>query len=1154
MQQILESKEKSEEKIINEILKEKIFSLDHIHAIYILFSNLCSETEDKLTRSSLFELFRHLSQITNMKYEEENIDLFHLQIDINKDGIITFDDFLLFITTIIKLSFNELYPKKGLNSLMSISKTEERKFFIDISSSVFSNIINYVGGNPLSLNNLNPFSYYDFSIKYMSFYKFYCSYKCNINMNSFYNSQKKYEEFNTMMVNYTNANFITELQKLLNSQNTSDYYKGLFSFKKSIKPLNYINSELLVIFFNKNIFLFLSVIIKTNILNKVLMIFSIINNKQNNEIISPEVIYTFLVIIRRILNIYIMLNETFSFCSEKKNRFMYHFIKDQANNYKELNIFIRDKILNPLSGIYNYFYDIFTMKNRRSFENESKVKFVMYEIIIMTSKIKLEYFNYFINSTNYIGWLVDDVKNNLNLDNKNNIDFYTLENVIYNCINIIDIYLKYENYFTNDSNDEKSLLKNIFINISSIANILKDIIFNENNNFSLLNKININTNNILSNNISQNNLSIKSKFLCLLGLLNCLNINIINYNNINNEIKEFDNRKFILQIYNEEFKSKQKELTLPFYFYLKSLLINNKNILSLITELDILNYFFKYFSSNIDNNLITFSLFFDFCEIILHNTESKILINNSNIINELIIILNKMISDNNRLIEDFEIKNKVIYLLSEISNLNDVCINEKIINMKNIFNIIITYMLNYFYYIEEMNYINKKNIVFNVHLLENGLNIMNNIIITNTNSIEKILEHFNLENIEILTNLFDKISLLWDTQDKSLNDIPEEIIKNKYIFSKYKNLPKKNILIQILSLLENILDFREKIKIPNNNTEQIFNYINDIDINIRLKLKELKISEAESSYVPTLILYTQSDEEINQNVKSRFDIEIDGLTFQYFQNMINEGYQSEVELTYKLNMDNNIITRYIKTEKDFEIFIQEMIELYEKKPNKDNIIIMDLHVEFKEKKAKVKRKCINCGKEIEVELDIDQKKLEEMNDLSRIEYLEKINKIMNEVNQNQLCEECEKLILEHAKNQINIENSKNNINNLSGINMNNLNITNNLNPNNTYQNILANSQILNNSILNNNNNILSSSIFNRTINPGISFNNNSNNINDLSGFNGINNISNINTINQTTPRRNGSFLSPNIFNNSNLNGTISSNVSDYKIIRTNNFQ
>ena len=57
---------------------------------------------------------------------------------------------------------------------------------------------------------------------------------------------------------------------------------------------------------------------------------------------------------------------------------------------------------------------------------------------------------------------------------------------------------------------------------------------------------------------------------------------------------EFDNRKFILQIYTEEFKTKNKELTLPFCFYLKSLIINKKNILSLIAELDILNNFLVY--------------------------------------------------------------------------------------------------------------------------------------------------------------------------------------------------------------------------------------------------------------------------------------------------------------------------------------------------------------------------------------------------------------------------------------------------------------------------------------------------------------------------------------------------------------------------------
>ena len=93
MQQSLDKNLNPDENIIKEILEEKIFSKDYIHAIYILFSNLCSETESKLTRSSLFDLFNHLSQIINVKYEEEKIDLFHLQIDINKDGIITFDDF-----------------------------------------------------------------------------------------------------------------------------------------------------------------------------------------------------------------------------------------------------------------------------------------------------------------------------------------------------------------------------------------------------------------------------------------------------------------------------------------------------------------------------------------------------------------------------------------------------------------------------------------------------------------------------------------------------------------------------------------------------------------------------------------------------------------------------------------------------------------------------------------------------------------------------------------------------------------------------------------------------------------------------------------------------------------------------------------------------
>ena len=1182
MEEFLEKKD--DENIINEILKEKIFSLDHVHAIYILFSNLCSERELKLTRSSLLDFFNRLSSITNMKYDEEKIDLFHLQIDVNKDGIITFGDFLLFITTIIKLSYNQLYIKKGINLITCLSLTEDKKFFIDITSSVFSNIINYAGGNSLTLNNLNPFSYYDLSLKYIPFYKFYCNYKNNINMNNYYNSQKKFNEFNQMITNFTDVGFVNELQKLLNSQITSEYYKGLSLFKKSIKPLKYINTQMLIIFFNKNIFIFLSVILNINILNKILMIFSLINNNKENElnvnsIISQDILYVFLVILRRILNLFVMLNETFSFCSEQKNRFMFNFIKQESDNFKELYIFIGNKILNPLSENFNYFYEIFQMKEKQFFDNEKKVKFVMYQLILMTSRIKLEYFNYFINSTNYLVWLITDVKNNLNVDNIDDINYITLENVIFSCINIIDIYLKYQNNNTKDNNTNniiKTLANNIYINILFIINSIKDIIFTEKNKFSLLNEVNTNTiiKNIFENNSKKNNesnLSIKSKFICLLGLLNCIDINIEEINNINKDIKEFDNRKFILQIYTEEFKTKQSELTLPFCFYLKSLILNNKNILSLITELDIVNSFYKYYSTNANTNLVTFSHFFDFCDIILQNTEAQILINNSNIINELILIITKIIADNNnfKLIDDLEIKNKIIYLLSQITDLNDVCINEKILNMKNIFSIIIAYMSSNFYFIEEMNYINKKNIVFNIHLLEHGLKIINNIIITNTNSTEKILEQFNMDNIEALINIFDKLSLLWNLDEKTLNIDTEEIIKNKYIFKKYKELPKKNILIQILSILENILDYRDKIKVMTNNLEQIFNYINDIDVNIRLKIRELKINDEELLNTPTLVLYTQTDEEIKQNLKSRFDMEIDGLTFYNFINMIKEGYQSDVELSYKVFVENNTITRYIKTEKDFEIFIQEMSELYEKKPNKDNTIEAELHVELKDEKARLKGKCINCGNEIEIKLDIDKKKFEEINDITKIENLEQFNDIINKANQNQLCKECKKLILEHAKNQINIENSKNNINNLTGINLNNLNNSNIINPNNTYQHILANTQVmkeslLNNSLINNsllNNSILSNVLLNRTFNPGIRYDNNNinntnnmNNQSNLQGLNTINNISSINPINLTTPKRDNSFLSPSLINSNNFNNVFSSNLSNYKVIRTNNFQ
>lgn len=1149
---MISSKEKSEEMNADKLILEKIFSKSHIHTIYILFVNLCKQNDYKLTRAVLFDLFRQLSQITNIKYEEEKIDLLHLQIDIDKDGIINFDDFLLFITSLMKLTYNELYYKKGINLLSSLSISSDRKLFIDIISNLFSNILNYIGDNSsngnINNNNLNPFTYYDLSLKFLPFYKFYCGYKNDINMNNYYNSQKKFNEFNEMIINYTNVNYITELQNLLNSQNTNEYYKGLSLFKKSIKPLNYINNELLIIFYNKNIFIFLSVILKANLLNKILMIFDIVNSKNNiqNNVISPEVIYTFLVIIRRILNLYVMLNETFCYCGDGDKKFLYHFIKDQNQNFNELSIFINNKILNPLSNNYNYFYNIFDLKNKKSNTKEIKIKYILYQLILLTSKIKYEYYAYFINCTNYFEWLINDIKENINIKNNdtNYIDYITIENVVYNCINIIDITLRYENYILNNNknNDKGIFIRNIYLKILYMINSIQDTIFNNHkNNFSFLDS---------KNNIKINdNIALKSKFLCLLGLLNSIDIEL---NNMNNGIaEEFDNRKFILQIYNEDFILKNKELTLPFCFYLKSLIINNKKILSIISELEIVNNLYNYYSENISTTYCTFSSFFDFCELILNYTDSKILINNSNIINELIIIMIKIMRDNsdNKLINDIEVKNRIIDLLSRITNLNDVCINEKIINISSIFETIIAYMNDNFYYIEEINYLNQKGIVFNILLLDNGLNIINNILYTNSNSYQKIIEHFTLENIEMLINIFDKISLLWEVDDKINNNITEEILKNKYVFDKYKEIPNKNLLIQILSIFDNLIELKEKFNISdsNFNYKEIFNYINNIDINMRLKLEDLKIMSDEIENFPTLIVYTQSDEESKIKERSELKMKIYGLTFYNFLNSIKEMYQSDLEIFYIIDNDNNTITKSLKTEKNFEDFIEELLEIYKNKPNKDNIIEANLKVKIKQKKPKVIRNCINCQKEFEVELDIDEKKLEEINNLSNIENINNFNKLINE--SNQLCKECEKLILEHAKNQINIENSKNIINNLSRFNMSGLDIS-NISGNNTYQNIMANNS-LQNKIINSNNNILSNSLFNRTNNTVIGLNNNNiNNGNNILGLN-TNNISNINP---TTPRRENTIFANSLLNTNNINNTFSSNLTNYKVLRTNYYQ
>ena len=135
----------------------------------------------------------------------------------------------------------------------------------------------------------------------------------------------------------------------------------------------------------------------------------------------------------------------------------------------------------------------------------------------------------------------------------------------------------------------------------------------------------------------------------------------------------------------------------------------------------------------------------------------------------------------------------------------------------------------------------------------------------------------------------------------------------------------------------------------------------------------------------------------------------------------------------------------------------------------------------------------------------------------------------------QLCDDCQKLILEHAKNKINIANRKNIINNLKGFNN---------QTNNTYQNIIAKE-----AMIEENKDNLSFLLSRSNLN-------NLNNLNNVGstilGFND-NDISNINPI-PRTPRRNINNLQSNLFGN-NLPQSLFSNSlnNSYQIHRSNIF-
>ena len=93
--------------IETQILKEQLFTKEHIDEIYILFVNICDNNRFNITPLNFIKTFNNISEKKQiLSIEKKTWDQKFMMIDSDKDGLVTFPDFIRFIYDSLKISLN----------------------------------------------------------------------------------------------------------------------------------------------------------------------------------------------------------------------------------------------------------------------------------------------------------------------------------------------------------------------------------------------------------------------------------------------------------------------------------------------------------------------------------------------------------------------------------------------------------------------------------------------------------------------------------------------------------------------------------------------------------------------------------------------------------------------------------------------------------------------------------------------------------------------------------------------------------------------------------------------------------------------------------------------------------------------------------------
>ena len=843
------------------LLQTKKYSQSHINLIYSMFVSLCNPDKESIYRSEFIIPFSEMSNQNNLKINEEFFDNYHIQIDYDKDGAINFQDFLRFIITHLNMmSRNLKFENIIINSLDYIKSLGSKNDIL-----IFSNILNniYFG----KIMNYNTFLIVDlFQNNYINIYTKYCNIinpKGNIIEKT---SDYKLNSFNQMLTSLNNINILIQISNNLNTFDINLLINTLNQFKTLLKPINYISSIYHVALNYQNIIQVLINLASVGILQKILILITSIGYNNVNGVLNlnSQIIYYLLKINKRILYLGNYIKKTFDYCNNEQCKYLYNYVKKNINDTLNFLNFLNENLIPQILLKLNFSLETY---------NNFNIEHLTYQIILEISKYSLEKFENAISNTHYLNWLstkANILYNNLNIPEfnintlKNNSNtnvimgfqngIISLNHLFFNCINLLECIL----FYKFESENSIKINKLVINTCNNIINGFHDIFFKLN---TILLQLNPNNNN---------------DFYYLHQSMYVILISLFSF------FDNFEDRIFILKFIESKILVNKKNIFIrPLCFYLKCLLINKKDILSLISELKLLNIFSEYY---LNENTQEISEFFDLINIIIESYLSYL--NSSNIVRDIVIIINNYFPKT----QDNNTKNLMIEILYKLSSINDIIINELCSDITLISNII-SYISET--WIVDNNFSKENDKKYETILLYNGCMFFYNLVNSENNKGVKFLSKISNKIIQDLYELGLSLCIL-STTDSNMNNLNETEQQYKNfcsLYKKYKKLPQENILKIIIKILETLSNSYSTY--INNNKDifgNIIEYINNCIINLKIKLRDCGAFNIENTQengslkknemlidikpIPILKFFTQNLIEKNNDRCSFFELNI----------------------------------------------------------------------------------------------------------------------------------------------------------------------------------------------------------------------------------------------------------------------------------------